>query len=59
MPYAELLRAALAEPDWSILQRLAEIAVRLRCRCTSSAARCAIAYYAHVTDLDLTTEGDA
>jgi tRNA nucleotidyltransferase (CCA-adding enzyme) len=60
MPYAELLRAALAEPDWSILQRLAEIAVRLEMSLyiVGGPVRDCLLRRT-VTDLDLTTEGDA
>ena len=60
MSYAELLRAALAEPDWSILQRLAEIAARLEMSLyiVGGPVRDCLLRRT-VTDLDLTTEGDA
>jgi tRNA nucleotidyltransferase (CCA-adding enzyme) len=60
MSYADLLRAALAEPDWSILQRLAEIAVRLEMSLyiVGGPVRDCLLRRT-VTDLDLTTEGDA
>ncbi len=60
MFYAELLQAALAEPDWSILQRLAEIAVRLEMSLYivgGPVRDCLLRRTG--TDLDLTTEGDA
>src|SRR5512136_1889918 len=60
MSYAEPLRAALAEPDWSILQRLADIAVRLEMSLyiVGGPVRDCLLRRT-VTDLDLTTEGDA
>src|SRR5512136_2350428 len=60
MSYAEPLRAALAEPDWSILQRIAEIATRLEMSLyiVGGPVRDCLLRRA-VTDLDLTTEGDA
>src|SRR5512136_3012700 len=60
MSYAEPLRAALAEPDWSILQRLADIAVRMQMSLyiVGGPVRDCLLRRA-VTDLDLTTEGDA
>ncbi len=60
MSYAEPLRAALAEPDWSILQRLAEIAVRLEMSLyiVGGPVRDCLLRRT-VTDFDLTTEGDA
>lgn len=60
MSYAELLHAALAEPDWSILQRIAEIAVRLEMSLyiVGGPVRDCLLRRT-VTDLDLTTEGDA
>jgi tRNA nucleotidyltransferase (CCA-adding enzyme) len=60
MSYAELLRAAVAEPDWSILQRLAEMAVRLEMSLyiVGGPVRDCLLRRT-VTDLDLTTEGDA
>jgi tRNA nucleotidyltransferase (CCA-adding enzyme) len=60
MSYAETLRAALAEPDWLILQRLAEIAARLEMPLYivgGPVRDCLLRRV--VTDLDLTTEGDA
>jgi tRNA nucleotidyltransferase (CCA-adding enzyme) len=60
MSYAEPLRAALAEPDWLILQRIAEIAVRLEMSLyiVGGPVRDCLLRRT-VTDLDLTTEGDA
>ena len=60
MSYAETLRAALAEPDWLILQHLAEIAVRLDMSLyiVGGPVRDCLLRRA-VTDLDLTTEGEA
>jgi len=60
MSYADPLRAALAEPDWLILQRLAEIAARLEMPLyiVGGPVRDCLLRRT-VTDLDLTTEGDA
>jgi tRNA nucleotidyltransferase (CCA-adding enzyme) len=60
MSYAHPLRAALAEPDWLILQRVAEIAVRLQMSLyiVGGPVRDCLLRRT-VTDLDLTTEGDA
>lgn len=60
MSYADHLRAALAEPDWVTLQRLAEIATRLGMSLylVGGPVRDCLLHRA-VTDLDLTTEGDA
>ncbi len=60
MSYADHLRAALAEPDWILLQRLAEIAaqVGMSLYIVGGPVRDCLLRRA-VTDLDLTTEGDA
>jgi tRNA nucleotidyltransferase (CCA-adding enzyme) len=60
MSYADHLRAALAEPDWILLQRLAEIAVRagMSLYIVGGPVRDCLLRRV-VTDLDLTTEGDA
>ncbi len=60
MSYADPLRAALAEPDWLILQRVAEIAARLEMSLyiVGGPVRDCLLRRT-VTDLDLTTEGDA
>src|SRR5512136_1160441 len=60
MSYVEHLRAALAETDWILLQRLAEIAARLEMSLyiVGGPVRDCLLRRA-VTDLDLTTEGDA
>src|SRR5512141_2946776 len=60
MSYADHLRAVLAEPDWLTLQRLAEIATRssMSLYLVGGPVRdCLLGRT--VTDLDLTTEGDA
>jgi tRNA nucleotidyltransferase (CCA-adding enzyme) len=60
MLYADHLRAALAEPDWLTLQQLAEIATRrgMSLYLVGGPVRdCLLRRM--VTDLDLTTEGDA
>src|SRR5512137_770829 len=60
MSYVDHLRAALAEPDWILLQRLAEIATRagMSLYLVGGPVRDCLLRHA-VTDLDLTTEGDA
>jgi tRNA nucleotidyltransferase (CCA-adding enzyme) len=60
MLYADHLRAALAEPDWLTLQQLAEIATRLGMSLylVGGPVRDCLLRRT-VTDLDLTTEGDA
>jgi tRNA nucleotidyltransferase (CCA-adding enzyme) len=60
MSYVDHLRAALAEPDWILLQRLAEIAARseMSLYIVGGPVRDCLLRRA-VTDLDLTTEGDA
>jgi tRNA nucleotidyltransferase (CCA-adding enzyme) len=60
MSYADPLRAALAEPDWLILQHVAEIAARLQMSLyiVGGPVRDCLLRRS-VTDLDLTTEGDA
>ena len=60
MSYADPLRAALAEPDWLILQQVAEIAARLEMSLyiVGGPVRDCLLRRT-VTDLDLTTEGDA
>lgn len=60
MSYADHLRAALAEPDWLLLQHLAQIAARagLSLYIVGGPVRDCLLRRT-VTDLDLTTEGDA
>src|SRR5512145_2779842 len=60
MSYVDYLRAALAEPDWLLLQRLAEIAAHagMSLYIVGGPVRDCLLRRA-VTDLDLTTEGDA
>jgi tRNA nucleotidyltransferase (CCA-adding enzyme) len=60
MSYADPLRAALAEADWLTLQQVAEIAARLEMSLyiVGGPVRDCLLRRA-VTDLDLTTEGDA
>src|SRR5512136_323691 len=60
MSYVEHLRAALAETDWILLQRVAEIAARLEMSLyiVGGPVRDCLLRRT-VTDLDLTTEGDA
>jgi tRNA nucleotidyltransferase (CCA-adding enzyme) len=60
MSYADQLRAALTEPDWSILQQTAQIAARLKMSLyiVGGPVRDCLLRRT-VTDLDLTTEGDA
>jgi len=60
MSYVDHLRAALAEPDWILLQRLADIAVRagMSLYIVGGPVRDCLLRRT-VTDLDLTTEGDA
>jgi tRNA nucleotidyltransferase (CCA-adding enzyme) len=60
MSYVDHLRAALAEPDWILLQRLAEIAARasMTLYIVGGPVRDCLLRRS-VTDLDLTTEGDA
>lgn len=60
MSYADHLRAALAEPDWSLLQRLADLAARggAPLYIVGGPVRDCL-LRRPVTDLDLTTEGDA
>jgi len=60
MSYVDYLRAALAEPDWLTLQHLAEIATRagMSLYIVGGPVRDCLLRRA-VTDLDLTTEGDA
>src|SRR5512136_2086958 len=60
MSYVEHLRAALAETDWILLQRLAEIAARagMSLYIVGGPVRDCLVRRV-VTDLDLTTEGDA
>ena len=60
MSYVDHLRAALAEPDWILLQRLADIAARagMSLYIVGGPVRDCLLRRA-VTDLDLTTEGDA
>src|SRR5512135_17462 len=60
MSYIDHLRAALAEPDWILLQRLAEIAAQagMSLYIVGGPVRDCLLRRA-VTDLDLTTEGDA
>ena len=60
MSYADHLRAALAESDWTLLQRLAEIAARagMSLYIVGGPVRDCLLHRV-VTDLDLTTEGDA
>jgi tRNA nucleotidyltransferase (CCA-adding enzyme) len=60
MSYVDYLRAALVEPDWVLLQRLAEIAARagMSLYIVGGPVRDCLLRRA-VTDLDLTTEGDA
>jgi len=60
MSYVDHLRAALVEPDWLTLQRLAEIATQAGTSLymVGGPVRDCLLRRA-VTDLDLTTEGDA
>ncbi len=60
MSYVDHLRAALAEPDWLLLQRLADIAARadMSLYIVGGPVRDCLLRRT-VTDLDLTTEGDA
>src|SRR5512138_3350021 len=60
MVYVDHLRAVLAEPDWLTLQQLAEIATRSSTSLylVGGPVRDCLLGRA-VTDLDLTTEGDA
>jgi tRNA nucleotidyltransferase (CCA-adding enzyme) len=60
MLYVDHLRAVLTEPDWLTLQRLAEIATRsgMTLYLVGGPVRDCLLRRA-VTDLDLTTEGDA
>jgi tRNA nucleotidyltransferase (CCA-adding enzyme) len=60
MSYVDHLRAALAEPDWILLQRLADSATRagMSLYVVGGPVRDCLLRRA-VTDLDLTTEGDA
>jgi tRNA nucleotidyltransferase (CCA-adding enzyme) len=60
MSYVDHLRAALAEPNWLLLQRLAEIAARagMSLYIVGGPVRDCLLRRA-VTDLDLTTEGEA
>ena len=60
MSYADHLRAALAESDWRLLQRLAEIAAQagMSLYIVGGPVRDCLLHRV-VTDLDLTTEGDA
>src|SRR5512143_3393400 len=60
MSYADRLRAVLAESDWFTLQRLAEIATQssMSLYMVGGPVRDCLLRRA-VTDLDLTTEGDA
>ena len=60
MSYVDHLRAALVESDWILVQRLAEIATQLRMSLyiVGGPVRDCLLRRA-VTDLDLTTEGDA
>ena len=60
MPYVDHLRSALTEPDWFLLERLAEIATRMQMSLyiVGGPVRDCLLRRA-VTDLDLTTEGDA
>jgi tRNA nucleotidyltransferase (CCA-adding enzyme) len=60
MSYVDPLRAALAEPDWILLQRLAEVAMHtgMSLYIVGGPVRDCLLRRA-VTDLDLTTEGDA
>jgi tRNA nucleotidyltransferase (CCA-adding enzyme) len=60
MSYVDHLRAALAEPDWILLQRLAEIAARagMSLYIVGGPVRDCLLRRT-VTDLDLTTEGDS
>ena len=60
MSYVDHLRAAVAEPDWILLQRLAEIAAQAGTSLyiVGGPVRDCLLRRA-VTDLDLTTEGDA
>jgi tRNA nucleotidyltransferase (CCA-adding enzyme) len=60
MSYVDHLRAALAEPDWILLQRLAEIAAQAgnSLYIVGGPVRDCLLRRS-VTDLDLTTEGDA
>jgi tRNA nucleotidyltransferase (CCA-adding enzyme) len=59
MSYVDHLRAALAEADWILLQRLAEVAARAQMSLyiVGGPVRDCLLRRA-VTDLDLTTEGD-
>jgi tRNA nucleotidyltransferase (CCA-adding enzyme) len=60
MSYVDHLRAALAEPDWILLQRLADIAAHtgMSLFIVGGPVRDCLLRRT-VTDLDLTTEGDA
>src|SRR5512139_2530380 len=60
MPYVDHLRAALAETDWILVQRLAEIAAQagMPLYIVGGPVRDCLLHRV-VTDLDLTTEGDA
>jgi tRNA nucleotidyltransferase (CCA-adding enzyme) len=60
MSYVDHLRAALAEPDWILLQRLADLAARagMSLYIVGGPVRDCLLRRA-VIDLDLTTEGDA
>ncbi len=60
MSYVDHLRAALAEPDWLLLQQLAALAARekMSLYIVGGPVRDCLLRRA-VTDLDLTTEGDA
>ncbi len=60
MSYADHLRAALAESDWRLLQHLAEIAAQaeMSLYIVGGPVRDCLLHRV-VTDLDLTTEGDA
>jgi tRNA nucleotidyltransferase (CCA-adding enzyme) len=60
MSYADHLRAALAEPDWNLLQRVAQIAAQagMSLYIVGGPVRDCLLRRA-VTDLDLTTEGNA
>ncbi len=60
MSYVDHLRAALAEPDWNLLQRVAQIAAQAGTSLyiVGGPVRDCLLHRL-VTDLDLTTEGDA
>jgi tRNA nucleotidyltransferase (CCA-adding enzyme) len=60
MSYADQLRAAVSEPDWSILQHMASLAAQLSMplyMVGGPVRDCMLRRT--ITDLDLTTEGDA